>query len=181
MLASGTYIVVAILLFVVNLAGWVLTALSLPGNWLILIATALFALFVRTEGSGIGWPTIVVLLGLAIIGEIIETAAGAAGAARSGGSRRGMILSIIGAIIGSIGGAIVSVPIPIFGPPIGAVFGGAVGAFIGALLGESWKGRALDHGMQVGQAAFLGRIFGTVGKLIAGAVMLVIATLDLIF
>ena len=103
---------------------------------------------------------------------------GAAGAAKQGGSRRSVILSVAGAIVGSLGGAIIGLPVPIIGSAIAAVFGGSIGAFAGALAGESWKGRSLEHGIAIGQAAFMGRILGTAGKLAVGAMMVVIASVD---
>ena len=39
------------------------------------------------------------------------------------------------------------------------------------MLGESWKGRDLDSGIKVGKAAFWGRLFGTLGKLMCGGLM----------
>ena len=81
-------------------------------------------------------------------------------------------------IAGSICGAIIGMPIAIVGPAIAALIGGAVGAAAGAIIGEDWKGKHLDDSMQVGAAAFYGRILGTIGKLGVGAIMVVIATLD---
>ena len=81
-------------------------------------------------------------------------------------------------ILGSLGGAIIGLPVPIIGSAVAAIFGGAMGAFAGAILGEQWKGRSWEKRMEVGRAAFFGRIFGTVGKLAIGAIMVVIATVD---
>jgi hypothetical protein len=115
---------------------------------------------------------------MALLGELIEFAAGAAGAAKSGGSRRGMILSMLGAMGGSIAGAMLGVfiPIPVIGSLIGAVAGGALGAFGGAYAGESWKGKLEHERLAVSMAAMAGRVFGTLGKLWIGAVMVVITS-----
>lgn len=173
------YYLSAIILIFANLLSWCLTVLTLPGNWFIVGFTAIFAwCFNADSGRGVSWITVAILLVLAIAGEIIEAVTGAAGAAKQGGSRRSMALSVAGAVVGSLFGAIVGLPVPIIGSAIAAIFGGAIGAFGGALLGEHWKGRPLEHGMEIGRAAFLGRIFGTVGKLAVGAIMVVIATVD---
>ncbi len=176
-----TYYIWAILLVIINCACWCTTFITLPGNWFIVGVTALFAWQIHgDDGRGIGWITVVVLLVLAALGEVVELLTGAAGAARQGGSRRSIALSVVGALVGSIGGAILGlpIPIPIVGSALGALFGAAMGAFGGAVLGEQWKGRSFEQGVEIGKAAFLGRLFGTVGKLAVGVVMIVIATLD---
>lgn len=178
---NWVYYLWAVLLVIVNFVCWCTTFLTLPGNWLVVGVTALFAWQVNGDsGQGIGWTTVIVLLVLAALGEIIELLAGAAGAAKQGGSRRSAVLSVVGALVGSIGGAIlgIPIPIPIIGSAIAALFGAALGAFGGAVLGEHWKGRSFDKGIEIGRAAFLGRLFGTVGKLAVGVVMIVVAAFD---
>jgi hypothetical protein len=120
------------------------------------------------------------VVGLAILGEVIEFAAGAAGAAKSGGSRRGMVLAVAGAMAGSIVGALLgtAIPVPLIGNLIGAVLGGAIGAFGGAYTGEYWKGKSESERIAVGRAAMIGRVLGTVGKLGIGAIMVVITAFD---
>ena len=83
------YYTLAVLLVVLNLCALATNFLTLPGNWFIVLLTLLFALFVRpASGGGIGLWTAGTVFGLAVLGEVIELAAGAAGAAKSGGSRR---------------------------------------------------------------------------------------------
>lgn len=177
---AGIYYSWVLLLALVLVAGWVATLVSLPGNWGNVGAAALFAAFVEPpdEGEGIGWTTVGVLIGIAVVGEVIESVAGAAGTAKQGGSRRSMGLSIVGAVLGSIAGVALGLPVPVLGPPIAAILGGALGSFAGAVAGEYWKGRNLEHQWTIGRAAFFGRILGTVGKLIAGAVLVVVALAD---
>ena len=173
------YFTWATLLLICNLAALLANLFSLPGNWLMVIATAVFAVAVSAEdGRGISLSTVGVLLVLAILGEVLEFVAGAAGAARQGGSRRAMALSLSGTMIGSICGAVVAAPIPVVGPIIGALGGGALGAFTGAYLGEMWKGTDTDQRVRVSQAAMWGRLLGTFGKLSVGAIICVIATID---
>ncbi len=182
MMSVWVYYLLAALLLLVSLAAWLLTLVTLPGNWLIVGAAALFAWLVPHDaGHGISWATVLVLLGLAAIGEVVEFVAGAAGAARQGASRRAVALSLVGAFVGSLAGLAVGVPIPLVGSLLMAVVGGAVGAYAGAYLGEWWKGRAGDARMAAGQGAFVGRIWGTVGKLATGAVMLAVLTYDALF
>jgi hypothetical protein len=70
------------------------------------------------------------------------------------------------------------IPIPVVGTVIGAIGGGALGSFGGAYLGEAWKGREEEHRLAVGKSALIGRLFGTVGKLGIGAMMVVVAAAD---
>ncbi len=176
------YYIWGLLLVLANLTAWLSNALSLPGNWLILAFTALFAwAFPKVPGPGIGWITVGILAGIAILGELVEFLAGAAVAGQRGGSRRGMVLAIFGTIAGSFGGAFVSLPVPLIGPVIGALAGGAVGAFAGAWIGEIWKGRTWQEGLDIGRGAVIGRLLGTAGKLILGVLMVAIAAVDAFF
>lgn len=173
------YYIAATVLLLVNLGCWGATLFTLPGNWGIVLATALFAAFVHDDaGHGIGWWTVGVIVGLAALAEVLEVAAGAAGAAKHGGSRRGMILAVIGAMLGSLAGAALGSPIPVVGLIIGALGGGSLGAFLGAWLGETWKGRTSDERLAISTAALTGRLLGTFAKLLIGIVLVVIATVD---
>jgi uncharacterized protein YqgC (DUF456 family) len=179
MTAIAWYYVWASLLLIVNLCAWASTLFMLPGNWFIVLATALFAFFVRPDDvHGVSWWCVGGLVALAIVGELIEFAAGAVGAAKHGGSRRGMLLAMAGAMAGSLLGATFGSAIPILGTILGAVAGGCGGAFGGAYLGETWKGRIGEERTAISSAALVGRLFGTVGKLVAGLIMVVIATID---
>jgi len=155
---------------------WASTLFTLPGNWAVLALAAAWAFLMPRDqyGWGYGWGTVVVLAALAGIGEAVEFAAGAAGAKKEGGSRRGMLLSIVGAMVGSMAGAAIGVPVPVIGLLIGAVGGGAAGAFAGAYLGETWKGRTRTDAVQIGKGALIGRLLGTGGKLACGAVMVAV-------
>jgi uncharacterized protein len=169
------------LVFACGLA-WLTTFVSFPGNWIIVGCSALFAWLLTDEsGRGITWKTVAVLAGLAVLGEIVEFAAGAAGAAKQGASKRGVALAMIGAVVGSVLGIAIGSPIPILGQAVMALVGGAAGAFFGAYLGEAWKGRPHEARIAAGRGAFTGRIWGTVGKLAAGAIMLVIVAWQAFF
>jgi uncharacterized protein YqgC (DUF456 family) len=161
---------------------WILNLVALPGNWIVLGGAALFAWLLPADaGRGVSWKAVAVLLGLALLGEVIEFAAGAAGAAKQGASRRAIALSMVGAIVGSVAGIAIGAPGLIIGSFIMALLGGAGGAFAGAYLGEAWKGRTELQRTEAGRGAFFGRIWGTVGKLAVGAVMLAVVAWDAFF
>lgn len=166
-------------------ACWLANLFSLPGNWALLAVVAAFWYFVPTESTtsarGVYAGTVIALAALALVGEIVEFATGAAGAARVGASRRSIWLSLVGAVVGSLAGAGVGAPIPIVGSLVAALAGGSVGAFAGAYLGEMSSQRTHQQRMAVGKGAVIGRLWGTVGKFAVGAVMLAVAGVDILF
>ncbi|HWA99876.1 MAG TPA: DUF456 domain-containing protein [Pirellulales bacterium] len=161
-----------ITLYVVALfAGLALTILNLPGNWLIVGASLLYAWLMRDDARwDLSMTLVAVLAGLAIVGELVETLAAAQGAKQLGGSRRAALLAIAGSIVGAIVGTGM-VPVPV----VGTLAGACVGAALGALGGELWKGRPLAHSWRVGAAAFRGRLVGWTVKSVIAAAMVVIA------
>lgn len=170
----------ALLLIVVLMMGWLLTLVGMPGNWLMVTATAVYAYFVPTESAAaVGWPVVLAILVLAIFGEIIELVAGAFGTARAGGSRRGAVFALLGSIIGSIVGFVVGLPIPLIGSIVAAVLFAGLGAMAGAILGEQSAGRDADHSWRIGQAAFWGRLAGTLGKVLAGGMIVAVVLIAL--
>jgi len=166
----------ACLLVIILLAGWLMTVLGMPGNWLMVAAVAGYALLVPDRSPiAIGWPVAIAVGLLAAAGELLEFLAGALGVAKAGGSRRGALLAILGSIAGGIVGLFIGVPIPIVGPIVAALLFAGLGASAGAVIGEWWHGRGFDKSWQVGKAAFWGRLLGTLAKTTVGAVMIVVA------
>jgi uncharacterized protein YqgC (DUF456 family) len=169
----------AILLVLVLLVGWVLTLFSLPGNWLMVAASALYAWLVpEAWPTDIAWPWLVALALLALLGEACELLAGALGVRHGGGSKRGAMLAIAGSVAGAIlGGFLGSWALPVIGTVIGAVLVAALGALGGAMAGEAWKGRSLGESWRVGQGAFWGRLLGTAAKLLIATTMVLVGGL----
>ena len=70
---SFLIILAATLLLALVATGWCLTLIGLPGNWLIVIVTVVYGLLVPAEWrSAIGWPVMLLVAGLAGIGELGE-------------------------------------------------------------------------------------------------------------
>jgi uncharacterized protein YqgC (DUF456 family) len=172
----------ASILLVVLMICCLLNLFGLPGNWINLVALSVYVYF-TPEGQrpSISWWVVAVVLVLAILGEIVEFAAGAVGAAKVGGSRRSAALAILGSFIGGIAGALIGVPIPIIGSVIAILLFASAGALVGAMLGEWWKGRDWEACRQVGHAAFWGRLFGTFGKFSVGALIVLVALVSLVW
>ena len=171
----------ALLLILVLLACWPLTLLGMPGNWLMASATAVYAYLVPAQSSAsLGWKTVVALLVLAALGEIVELLAAAMGVAKAGGSRRGALMALVGSILGGIVGIFVGVPVPLIGSVVAAVLFAGLGAMAGAALGETSAGRDACTSWQIAKLAFWGRLAGTLGKIILGAVMIAVVMAALI-
>ncbi len=155
---------------------WILNLVGLPGNWLIVVLSLLWMLF-GPESYETTWLTIAILIGLAALGEAIEFGTSVVGTKKMGGSGRGATLSVVGSVIGGIAGAILGLPIPIplVGSLVGSLLFASLGAFIGAFIGEKWIGKSNPDSVKISTAAFLGRRFGTLGKLIIGSTMVVFA------
>ena len=165
----------ALLLVFALVLCWLLTLLGLPGNWFMAGLAAVYAWLGPAQGHlALGWRTIVALLVLALLGEIVELLAGAVGVAKAGGSKRGAAMALVGSILGGMIGVVVGVPIPLIGSLVAAVLFAGLGAMIGAALGEIWIGQEPGKTWRIAQRAFWGRLAGTLGKIILGAVMIAV-------
>jgi len=146
-----------LLFFTVGMIGFALAVLGLPGTWLILL-TGVGVELLR-PGTFSMW-TIGVGAALVIGAEIAEFSASAVGAKRAGGSRRSLVLAIVGGMVGAIAGTIL-LPVPV----IGTLAGAAIGAGACALVAElSVEGMTFAQAGRVGRGAAIGRTLATVIK-----------------
>lgn len=166
------------LFVVLGLGSLVLTAIGLPGNW-ILVGLAVVVeltdhLYMGVPTETYGWWVIGGCALGVVGGELIETLTGAAGTKVAGGTRRGMT----GAVIGGIVGAIVLTPlIPV--PIVGTLIGALLGTFTGALIAErSHKDRdpeqSIGKDLKAATGATLGRLVGTIAKTVIGVVIWIV-------
>lgn len=154
-------------LFVIAIiAGLMLDLVGLFGNWIILLAAV--AAYAATGFVHWGIWVMVLLVGFAIVGEVLESVAAGFGAARYGGGRG----AIVASLIGSIAGAVFGTPLM---PIVGTLLGACAGAFGGAMLHE-WLLMRQHPGtaMKTGFGAALGRVAGMFAKLIVGIVMVLL-------
>ncbi len=153
-------ITVASLLLLLNVLGIALTALTLPGIWLMLLFAGLAQWWQQAVyGTWMfSWWTLGTCAALALLAEIIEFVASALGAAKFGGTRWGALGSIVGTIVGAVVGSF-------FLFPLGTILGAAVGAGAGALLCERHLGkRTWEAAGKAGAGAAIGRLAATLVK-----------------
>jgi len=139
--------------------------LGLPGAWMTLGLAVLIEViddwWRATPGeSTFGWWLLGACAIVAVVGEILEFAAGALGAKRGGSSRRG----VWGALIGGLVGAVLGLGIPI--PIVGSLIGALIGTFAGAIIGEMTDDEVtLKQTLKPAAGATIARIIGTLAKL----------------
>lgn len=142
----------ALLLVILGFVGMVVPAL--PGPLLVLGGLMLAAW--ADDFGRVGWVTLLILSGLALLAMVLDMIAGALGAKRYGASRAAITGSLIGAVVG------------IFFGPLGLL----LGPFAGAVAGELLSGRGASQAGLSGWGATLGMLLGTVAKIALGAMML---------
>ena len=164
---------------------------GLPG----IFAMGLVALIVEwVTPELMSWWAIGGILGIAVLGEVIETLAGSLGAKAKGASNRAMFAAAVGsfasvndqavfaAAVGGIAGAILGtflIPIPV----VGTVLGSALGAGLAAVGMELTlvDRRSVKHLGGVGAATAIGRLFAVVIKGVLAALACLVAIAAMIF
>jgi uncharacterized protein YqgC (DUF456 family) len=159
-----------LLLIALDLGGVLLAAFTLPGTWLILGATAVYA-WVTHGPQFVRWPWLLALLILALVAEVGEFVLGGAGARKAGATKWGMFGGLAGAIVGGIA---LSGVIPV-AFPLSTIIGICLGSFIGAFGVEMLLGRPVWQSVRIGLGAAKGRFFGIVGKVTIAIVMLLVS------
>jgi uncharacterized protein YqgC (DUF456 family) len=154
-----------LLLALCCIVGLALIPLGLPGLWVMVLGVIGYGWL--TSFRTIGVATIAIVLGLALVGEILEAWVGFGLTRRYGGSSR----AGWGALVGGIVGAVIGVPVPI----IGSVIGAFVGAFAGAAVFEYSSSRTAGTAVRAGWGAVLGRAAATATKIALGIVIAVVA------
>jgi uncharacterized protein YqgC (DUF456 family) len=153
------YKALLVLFYIYLFVALALNIVGLPGNW-VLVGTALVVTLIPGFGD-LTWTYFFVILGLALLGEAIESLLGLVVVAKKGGTRWGVIGSFLGGIAGVILGSAIA-------PPFGGVVLGFVGAFAGAVVGEYMREQHSDKAVRVGFWAFVGRSLAIMGKIACG-------------
>lgn len=155
-------IALLVLLHAAVLFGLLAIVLGLGGNfilWGLALATAWAGGFVH-----LSWTVLLVLLGLVVLGEVVESLLGLVAARGFGATRWGILGTFAGGIVGGIVGTAI---LPVIGSLLGAILGG----FAGGFLGEYAAGRDMRRSLRAGFGGFLGRLAATAFKFALGAVL----------
>jgi len=143
--------------------------LGLPGTWVIVVGGVLYSLFFKFDGGATSAIKVdVILIGLALFGEIVEFGVGTLGSKQLKVSNGAIICAFIGGIVGGI----IGVPIFLIGALIGIFLGAFTGAFVyewitlqnfgkafvnaGAVLATKMVATFLKATLAVGMGVYLG-------------------------
>ncbi len=177
------YYILAGIFILLGFGCLLLVIAQLPGTWLMIgFAVGIHlmddAWFLPEDASATrGWWAIGIAVALAVVGEIVEFAAGAFGAKVGGGGKRASWGAIIGGLVGAIALTPI-IPVPILGTLIGAIVGCFVGALVGEMTGK--QPRTAGEAMKPALGASIGRALGTTGKLIIAIVVWAVLSFGLI-
>jgi uncharacterized protein YqgC (DUF456 family) len=156
------------LLVLFQAAGLLLIPFGLPGTWLQVLGLVGYGF--ATDFRTVGALPVVIVVVLAVLGEVVEFVLGGRYARKYGGSKR----AAWGAIVGGLVGAFVGVPVFL----IGSVIGAFAGAFAGAALLEMTSKSDHRAALRVGWGAFVGRLVATAAKSAIGVAIAAVALLS---
>lgn len=157
--------VVGIIFFWIFLIiGVVIIPFGIAGTFIIVADAFIYGLITGFEK--ITLPFVGVLLGIAVLMEVVEAAFGAVLAKKYGGNKWAMAGAVIGGFIGAVLGTSIT-------PVIGTLVGAFLGAFGGASLLHGISTGKWNEALVVGLGAFFGAVSGKVSKIIAAIIMVV--------
>ena len=152
------------MLVLLNAVWLALVVFGLPGNWLIVISTCVFAWWRGDRVISI--YTLIAITAFAVLGELVEFFATMGGARKAGAGWGVSLGALAGAIAGAILGTIL-IPIPFFGTLLGACTGAGLVAWGLEFSGGKEMPDSVRHGLGAG----LGRFLGTSIKVALGCVI----------
>lgn len=161
-----------LVMLVLLLAGFLLTVISLPGNWLIFFAALAYGFFY--DFSGFTVQLVILLFGLLLAGELVEFIAGALGARKQKASTLATVAAFVGGIAGAVAGTAV---LPVVGSLLGA-FGGAFGA---SYLAEYLITGNRSQSHRVAKGVLIGQVAGMVVKMAIAIAMAITIAVNLIW
>jgi uncharacterized protein YqgC (DUF456 family) len=154
-----------VILLVVDALSLLLVFVGLPGNWVMVALTCLFAWW-QWDRHPFSAGILIVIVVLALLGELVEFVAGMVGARRSGTSWWASILAIFGAIAGGLCGTFL-IPIPL----LGSVVGASLGAGLTVWVTEMARGQQIERSVRRAVGAGMGQFLGTMSKFAIGVVI----------
>ncbi len=161
----------AVILIMINTIWLLMVVMNLPGNWLMLASTWIFALW-KWDEHIFSIYTLMFITLLGVIGELLEFFAGIGGAKKAGATWKGAA----GAFIGGIFGALIGTG---FMPIIGTFLGACLGAAAGTLAVEVSMGGKMKESMTKAQGAAAGAFVGIISKFAMGVLIWIIVAFAL--
>lgn len=162
-------IILLVILIIFCILGLLLIPLGMPGTWIMPVIALIYKILPLP--IQISWKIILILTGIAVLGEVLEYYIGAKSASAAGATKYG----VLGAFIGGIIGAIVGVPIFL----IGSLIGLFIGAFLGAFIVEFFIKEDVTKAIKAGIGAFKGRLGAIMVKELLGIVMIIVLIISL--
>jgi hypothetical protein len=153
------------ILILVNLLCLMLVLFGLPGNWMMVLSTSLFAWWTWDRHVFSAWTLIAVAV-LAAVGELIEFFGGLVGARKAGASWRASLAGILGALVGALAGTIM-LPVPV----IGTIVGACLGVGLAVWVVETSRGEHPELSFRRAVGAGMGEFIGILSKLAVGVVI----------
>jgi len=154
-----------IIFILLSLLGLLLICLGFAGTFGIWLGSLIYAS--TTHFEKIDWKILILLLGLAILGELAENLLGVLGVKKTGASGKSSLAVLAGGMIGAIVGGI-------FAPIIGSLLGVIIGDCLAPVIVEYTQRKEWSASFKAGLGALLGRMGGSLLKLILAWVMIII-------
>lgn len=163
-------IAINLLVIAVIAVGIGMTAIGLPGNWLIFFTALGYG---YTEGFvHMSSTALLLLLGALLLGELAEFIAGALGATKENASRMAIGSAFFGGIVGGIAGTGIM-------PGLGSIAGAITGSFVAGYLAEYAATGNREKAGRVAKSIMIGQALGLIFKLAMaiGMVVLILSKL----
>lgn len=159
-----------LIIIVVTVVSIGLTAIGLPGNWLIFV-TALGYGYLESF-THMSSMILLVLFGAVLIGELAEFVAGSLGAKKENASRAAIVTAFVGGIAGGIIGTGIM-------PGLGSIAGAVGAAFAAGYAAEYLVTGNKEKATRVAKSIVVGQALGLIFKLAVaiGMVALIISRL----
>ena len=143
---------IAVLLVAIGIAGLIIPVIPGPP----ILFAGLFTAAWAEDFAHVGWVTLTILGGMAVLAYAVDFLAGAFGAKRFGASPRSVLGAALGAMVGIFFG----------------IAGVLLGPFIGAVVGELSVRSGVRAAGRAGFGATLGLALGAAAKLAVGFAMI---------
>ena len=152
-----TEIIITILCSIIILGGIIMTMVGLPGNIIIVFVGLAYGYYDRFEH--VDYAVLVIIVGVFIVGELIEFWAGLIGAKQEKASKRAVVAAFVGTVLGGIWGTVIL-------PLIGSIIGALVGAFAITAVAEYTKTKDEKQAKRVAIGVLKGQLVGMIFKVV---------------